>query len=98
MANDIPVVNTFQFAGAFVVPSTVSFRVVWEASARPRERGSGDAVPPTNPAAFLGRFAAADARGSLSGEQLGFRFASETASSSEGGYAQFGDEQNGVFL
>src|SRR3712207_8381174 len=50
-AKDVPVIDTFQFAGPFLVPATVSFTVKWEATGTPEELGSGKAVPPTDPAA-----------------------------------------------
>ena len=38
-AKDVPVIDTFQFAGPFLVPSTVSFRIVWEATGPPEQLG-----------------------------------------------------------
>ena len=31
-AKDVPLIDTFEFAGPFLVPSTVSFIVKWEAT------------------------------------------------------------------
>jgi hypothetical protein len=62
-------------------------------------RGSGDAVPPTDPAAFLGQIAPAVSTISCSGEEIGFEFTSNPgASTSPRGWAQIGTEQNGSFI
>ena len=97
-AKDLPVIDTFQFAGPIHVPSTVSFRIVWEATGPQEQLGSGNAVPATDPAAFLGMFAPARSTGQFSGAQLGFSFESNRGVSSDLGYAQIGTERNGVFL
>ena len=81
-----------------VIPATVSFRVKWEATGPLIERGSGAAVPPTDRAAFLGRFREARATGSFSGRELGFSFKSDPEASSDRGFAELGRERNGVFL
>ena len=95
---DVPVIDTFQFANAFLVPSTVSFKIEWEATGPPEQLGSGNAVPPTDPAAFLGTFAPARSTGQFSGAELGFSFASKGGASTDFGYAEIGTERNGVFL
>jgi hypothetical protein len=97
-ARDVPVIDTFQFSNPFLVPSTVSFNVVWEATGEPEEVGSGSTVPATDKAAFLGRFAPARSTGWFSGAELGFSFESKPGASTDRGYAQFGTERNGVFL
>jgi len=97
-AKDVPVIDTFQFANPFLVPSTVSFRFEWDATGPPQQLGSGSAVPATDPAAFLGTFAPARSTGQFSGAELGFSFASKRGASSDGGYAAIGTERNGVFL
>lgn len=99
MAKDIPVIDTFQFSSPFLVASTVSFKVEWEATGPQEELGSGDTVPPTDRAAFLGEFAPARATGRCSGSELGFSFKSKPGASTEVlGYAELGRERNGVFL
>ena len=99
MAKDVPMIDTFQFSNPFLVPSTVSFEVEWEATGSPEELGSGKGVPPTDKAAFLGRFAPARATGWFSGAELGFSFVSmRGASTDPQGYAELGTERNGVFL
>ena len=98
VANGLPVVDSFQFSNPFLTPSTVSFRIQWEATGAPLAVGAGNAVPSTAPTAFLGMFAPARATGRLSGAELGFSFVSEPGASTDLGYAQFGHERNGVFL
>lgn len=95
---DVPVLDSFQFAGPNVVPATVDFDVRWEATGPPEDLGKGKEVDPTDPAAFLGRFAPARAVGRFSAAQLGFRFQSNSGASSDRGYAEIGTERNGSFL
>lgn len=97
-ARDVPLTNSFQFAGANVVPATVSFTVEWEATGPAEALGSGASVPATDAAAFLGTFAPARATGRFSGCQLGFSFESKTGVSSDAGYAEIGRERNGAML
>ena len=98
-ARDVPVIDTFQFSSPFLVPSTVSFRVEWDATGAPEQLGLGSAAPtPTDAAAFLGTFAPARSTGQFSGAELGFSFASKRGASTDLGYAEIGTERNGVFL
>jgi hypothetical protein len=97
-AKDVPVIDTFQFGGSFLVPATVSFLVKWEATGPSHKRGSGKAVGPKNPAAFRGTFARARSTGRFSGAELGFSFVSKPGANTERGYAEIGTERNGVFL
>jgi hypothetical protein len=97
-ARDLPVIDTFQFANVFSVPAIVSFKIEWEATGPPVQLGSGNAVPATDPAAFIGVFAPARSTGQFSGVELGFSFVSKRGASSDLGYAQIGTERNGVFL
>lgn len=95
-ATDVCVLDSFQFGGPVNVPAKVSLKVRWEATG-PRElRGDGSAVPPTDPPAFLGRFAAARSTGTFSGSEVGFSF--QGRGDTDRGYAQLGPERNGVFL
>ena len=95
-ANDVCVLDSFQFGGPVTVPASVSFKIRWEATGRRERRGSGLDVPPTDPAAFLGRFATARSTGTFSGSEVGFSF--QGRAGTEGGYAQLGPERNGAFL
>jgi hypothetical protein len=97
-AKNVPVLDTFVFGGSDIVPATVDFKVRWDAIGPPADLGSGGAVEPTDPAAFLGTFAPARAEGSFSGWVMGFDFTSDPGASSDVGYAELGTERNGVFL
>jgi hypothetical protein len=93
----VPLIDSFQFAGVFNTPVTVDISVEWEATGSFEDLGSGKAVPPDARAAFLGRFAPAQASGRISGRELGFSFRTLTATS-DGVYAELGTERNGSFL
>jgi hypothetical protein len=64
--------------------------------------GSGDPDPPTDIAAFLGDIAPARSSASCAGEEWGFAFRSNLATTELAaplrGYAQIGRTRNGVFL
>jgi hypothetical protein len=94
-AEDVCVLNSFQFLGPSV-PASVSFGIRWEATGLQEPRGKGAAVPPTDPGAFLGRFANARSTGSFSGFQVGFSF--QGSGDTDRGFAELGPERNGVFL
>ncbi|MGH2352282.1 MAG: hypothetical protein ACRDJN_11800 [Chloroflexota bacterium] len=94
----MPVIDTFQILGPNVIPASVSFDIRWDTTGPVVPLGSGEAVPPTDPAAFLGQFAPAKATGSFSGVELGFSFRSDPGVSSDRGYAELGEERNGTFL
>ena len=96
---NLPVIDTFQFFGPSDTPALLDINVEWEATGPPEELGSGNMVPATDPAAFLGTFAPARSTGQFSGAELGFSFASKRGASTDPlGYAQIGTERNGVFL
>lgn len=96
---NLPVIDTFQFAGPSDTPALVDFRVEWHATGPAVPVGMGTLVPPTDPKAFLGEIASAVSTISLSAEEIGFRFESDgRASTSPRGYAQIGTERNGAFL
>jgi hypothetical protein len=96
---NLPVIDSFQFFGASDTPALVDFRVEWRATGPAIARGMGLAVPPTDPAAFLGDIAPAVSTGTFLGEEFGFAFESDKgASTAPRGYAQIGTERNGVFL
>jgi hypothetical protein len=102
-AQDVPVLDSFEFFGPNVVPASVSFDLRWEATGPAVPRGKGGkkdspALAPTDPAAFAGEFAPARATGSCSGVELGFAFRSEPGANTDRGYATLGRERNGVFL
>jgi hypothetical protein len=95
-AKDVCVLDSFQFGGPVTIPASVSFKIQWEATGPRERRGSGSDVPPTDPAAFLGRFATARSTGTFSGSEVGFSF--NGRANTEGGFAQLGPERNGTFL
>lgn len=73
-------------------------KIDWEAVESQVSLGSGNTVPPTDPAAFLGSFAKARSTAQISGRELGFNFKTNPGVSSDLGYAEIGRERNGVFL
>jgi hypothetical protein len=93
---DVPVIDSFQFFGPNQVAGTVSFRIEWRASGDFVPRGSGAAVPPTDPAAFRGEIAPASSTITASGQEWGFAFSAHA--STDRGHAQLGQSRNGVFL
>jgi len=97
-ARGVPLIETFVCGGPNAVPAVADVDVVWDAVEAPADRGLGNGVPPTDPGAFVGRFARARAAGSFSGTILGFEFRSLPGASSDPGFAQIGTERNGVFI
>jgi hypothetical protein len=95
---DIQVIDSFQFLSGTGTPVSVSMRVEWHATGPPVERGRGTDVPPTDPAAFLGRFAVAKSTAMFTGEEFGFSFRSDPGVSTASTFAEMGRERNGVFL
>jgi hypothetical protein len=97
---DLPVIDTFQFGGPFVVPALVDFEITWEAKGQAAAYGSGKRVRPEHHAAFLGRFAEATSQISCSGSELGFSFRGEGRADGgpRRGWAHIGSERNGAFL
>ena len=92
----VPMLDSFEFGGENVVPAVVGIEVEWDKTGSFKRLGRGDAVPGTDPAAFRGTFAPAQAVGRFSGRGPGFRF--RASGDSEGTYAAFGRERNGSFL
>jgi hypothetical protein len=95
---DLALIDTFQFLGSSDTPVVLSMEIEWKALEDPVNLGSGNTVPPTDPAAFLGSFARARSTAQFSGRELGFSFRSDPGVSSDLGYAEIGTERNGVFL
>lgn len=94
----LPLIDTFRFYGPNDTLATVSFRVEWQANGPELALGSGAAVEPADPAAFLGQFRVARATGTFSGSELGFSFESRPGATSDSTFAMLGRERNGVFL
>ncbi len=98
-AKNVPLIDQFVFFGPNSIPSTVSLDVEWVATGPRVKRGSGKAVPPTDPAAFLGEFSPARSTASCSGAELGFSFETNPGATTDpAGFAEFGTERNGSFL
>jgi hypothetical protein len=95
-AEDVCLVNSFQFLGPNNVAATVSLKVGWEATGPAVRRGRGGEVPPTDRAAFLGRIAPAQSTAWFSGSHVGFSFVG--TGDTDRGYALLGRERNGAFL
>jgi hypothetical protein len=96
---NFPVIDSFQFFGPNDTPALVDFRVEWRASGPAVPRGRGTAVPPTDPAAFLGEIAPAVSTIDCSGDEIGFEFSSRRGATTDPqGWAQIGRHRNGVFL
>jgi hypothetical protein len=97
-AEDLAVVESFQFGGPRTTPATVSLHVEWTATAPPVRRGEGPAAPPDDPAAFLGDIAVASSTATFTGSEFGFAFRSDPGVNTDRTYAQIGRERNGAFL
>lgn len=94
---NLPLVDSFVFLGPTNVSASVDVDLVWRRTGYHRERGKGNEVDSTDPAAFLGRIAEADCYGYVSGREIGFSFKTGRLTSSTY-YAQIGEQRNGVFL
>jgi hypothetical protein len=95
---DLAMIDTFQLFGPRDTPAVLDITMEWNALDDPVNLGSGNTVPPTDSAAFLGSFARARSTAHFSARQLGFSFRSDPGVSSDLGYAEIGRESNGVFL
>lgn len=95
--NDLCLIDSFTFLGVTTTPAVIDAAVRWEATGPIEERGSGDDVPPDDPAAFEGLLRNARAQGRFSGTELGFAFKAR-GSSDPGSFAELGFEENGAFL
>ncbi len=89
---DVPVMD----ATPVVLPATVSFRMTWRGKGVARRLGRGNAVGPTDPAAFLGRFLRAHATGTFSGTTGAFTFQSSPQRLARSVFAELGTEQTGL--
>jgi hypothetical protein len=95
---DFQVIDSFQFLGPNQMPATVSLHVEWRATGPFVDRGKGNTVPATDPAAFLGRFAAARSTAAFTGSEFGFSFRSDPGVSTDRTFAEIGRERNGALL
>jgi len=92
-----PLVETFVAGGPLAIAVQVDIDLLWQATVAPIKRGRGDAVEPTSPAAFIGRFAEALCTGTVSGFETGFSYKTGELTSADL-FAELGPERNGVFL
>jgi hypothetical protein len=95
---DIEVIDSFTFGSGIGTPATLTFHIEWRATGPFVDRGKGTAVAPTDPAAFLGRFAVARSTAEFEVSEFGFEFRSNPGVSSDEGFAEMGRERNGAFL
>jgi hypothetical protein len=93
---DVEVFDTFTFGSGIGTPASLSFDIEWRATGPFVERGQDGAVPPTDHAAFLARFAVARSTAAFSASELGFSFASNPGVSTDQGFAEMGRERNGT--
>ena len=95
---NLQVTDTFQLLSGIGTPASISLHAEWRATGPPVKRGQGRAVAPTDPGAFLGRFAAAESRAAFRVAEFGFSFRSDPGVSTARTFAEIGHERNGVFL
>ena len=95
---DIEVIENYRLFGPNSTPATLSFHIEWDATGPFVERGKDATVAPTDPAAFLARFAVARSTAEFEVSEFGFSFRSDTGVSTDRGFAEMGRERNGVFL
>lgn len=97
-AEDVAVIDSFEFGGALATPATLSLHIEWRATAPAVHRGKGRAVPATDAGAFAGDIALARSSASFAASEFGFAFRSNPDVSTDRTYAQIGRERNGVFI
>ena len=95
---DLQVIDSFTFGSGLGTPTSLSYHIEWRATGPFVDRGKGTAVPPTDPAAFLGSFAVATSTARYEASEFGFSFTSNPDVSTARGFAEMGRERNGVFL
>lgn len=95
---DIQVIESYRLFGPNTTPATLSFHIEWQATGPFVARGKDATVAPTDPAAFLARFAVARSTAEFEVSELGFSFSSDPGVSTDQGFAEVGRERNGVFL
>ena len=89
------VLDDFQFLAPSAIPATVSLHMKWTATGA-LEHFVPQSSDPADPTNFAADFRPAVATVTFSGSELGFSFTGNA--SSEGVFAEFGHEQNGLFL
>lgn len=95
---DIQVIENYRVFGPNSTPAALSFHIEWQATDPFVDRGKDGMVPPTDPAAFLARFAVARSTAEFEVSEFGFSFRSDPGVSTDQGFAEMGRERNGFFL
>jgi hypothetical protein len=95
---DLEVIESYRLFGPNTTPATLSFHIEWQATGPFVKRGKDATVAPTDPAAFLARFAVASSTAEFEVSEFGFSFRSDPGLSTDQGFAEVGRERNGVFL
>ena len=90
--------SSYRLFGPNTTPATLSFHIEWQATGPFVQRGKDATVAPTDPAAFLARFAVASSTAHFEGSEFGFGFSSNPDGTTDRGFAEMGRERNGVFL
>jgi hypothetical protein len=94
----IQVIESYQLFAPTTTAATLSFHIEWQATGPFVERGKDATVAPTDPAAFLARFAVARSTAEFELSEFGFSFRSNPGVNADQGFAEMGRERNGVFL
>jgi hypothetical protein len=94
----IQVIESYRLFGPNTTPATLSFHIEWQATGPFVQRGKDATVAPTDPAAFLARFAVARSTAQFEASEFGFSFSSGPGVSTDQGFAEMGRERNGAFL
>jgi len=95
---DIQIIESYRLFAPTTTPATLSFHIEWQATGPFVNRGLDATVAPTDPAAFLARFAVARSIAEFEVSEFGFSFRSDPGVSTDRGFAEMGHERNGVFL
>jgi hypothetical protein len=95
---DIQVIENYVLFGPNSTPATLSFHIEWQATGPFVDRGKDATVAPTDPAAFLARFALARSTAEFEVSEFGFSFMSDPGVNTDRGFAEMGRERNGAFL
>jgi hypothetical protein len=94
----IQVIESYRLFGPNTTPATLSFHIEWQATGPFVQRGKDATVAPTDPAAFLARFAVARSTAQFEASEFGFSFSSGPGVSTDQGFAEMGRERNGAFV
>jgi hypothetical protein len=95
---DIQVIENYVLFGPNSTPATLSFHIEWQAIGPFVDRGKDATVAPSDPAAFLARFALARSTAQFEVSEFGFSFRSDPGANTDRGFAEMGRERNGSFL